>query len=142
MDWSGNGRVQGQWVGKDLNGNKWTGLGILTSGSCQRGRFPINARGTDIKCPESAQSISPKEYKIGLRSRDLQRDVMWIACVLRQKRKYKFFEIPGRMRAVYALAGFFNPKRKSDLLCLDDPMPALAQLPGIVKKLAVKSQLK
>ena len=144
LKWTGLAMVEFKVNGSEkilmeINGRVWGSLPLAIASGVD---FPLMLVELVLNGLESAQSISPKEYKIGLRSRDLQRDVMWIARVLGQKRKYKFFEIPGRMRAVYALAGFFNPKRKSDLLCLDDPMPALAQLPGIVKKLAVKSQLK
>jgi predicted ATP-grasp superfamily ATP-dependent carboligase len=143
LKWTGLAMVEFKVNGSEkilmeINGRVWGSLPLAIASGVD---FPLMLVELVLNGLESAQSISPKEYKIGLRSRDLQRDVMWIARVLGQKRKYKFFEIPGRMRAVYALAGFFNPKRKSDLLCLDDPMPALAQLPGIVKKLAAKSQI-
>ena len=142
LKWTGLAMVEFKVNGSEkilmeINGRVWGSLPLAIASGVD---FPLMLAELILNGPESAQSISPKEYKIGLRSRDLQRDLLWIACVLGQKRKYKFFEIPGRMRAVYALAGFFNPNRKSDLLCLDDPMPALAQLPGIVKKLAEKSK--
>jgi len=144
LKWTGLAMVEFKVNGSEkilmeINGRVWGSLPLAIASGVD---FPLMLVELILNGLESAQSISPKEYKIGHRSRDLQRDLMWIARVLGQKRKYKFFEIPGRMRAVYALAVFFNPIRKSDLLCLDDPMPALAQLPGIVKKLAVKSQLK
>jgi predicted ATP-grasp superfamily ATP-dependent carboligase/thymidylate kinase len=144
LKWTGLAMVEFKVDGREkilmeINGRVWGSLPLAIASGVD---FPLMLAELILNGPESAQSISPKQYKIGLRCRDLQRDVLWIACVLGQKRKFKFFEMPGRMRAIYALAGFFNPNRKSDLLCLDDPIPAFFQLPAIVKKLAVKSLLK
>lgn len=143
LKWTGLAMVEFKVNGPEkilmeINGRVWGSLPLAVASGVD---FPLMLAELILNGPESAHSISPKTYKVHLRSRDLQRDVLWIACVLGQKRKYKFFEIPGRMRAVYALAGFFNPARKSDILCLDDPIPALVQLPTIIKKLAVKSHL-
>lgn len=120
----------------EINGRVWGSLPLALASGVD---FPLMLTELMLNGPESLHTKKPGDYKIGVRCRDLQRDVLWIASVLGQKRKYHFIELPRRMRAIYALAGFFNPKRKSDLLCLDDPLPALAQLPGIIKKLAEKS---
>lgn len=141
LKWTGLAMVEFKVNGSEkilmeINGRVWGSLPLaLVSGV----DFPLMLTEMMLDGPESVHTKNSGDYKIGVRCRDLQRDVLWIASVLGQKRKYHFFELPGRMRAVYALAGFFNPKRKSDLLCLDDPLPALAQLPGIIKKLAEKS---
>ncbi|MGH7457165.1 MAG: hypothetical protein ACRENG_37795, partial [bacterium] len=79
-------------------------------------------------------------YKLGVRCRDLQRDLMWIAAVLLQRRHYSFLTMPSRKRALLALLGLFNPQRKFDLLTLKDPLPGVAELPRILKKFRSKMQ--
>ena len=90
---------------------------------------------------EGAHSIKPQngsDYKIGIRSRDLQRDLMWIRSVLFNKKKYDFLKYPNRARAILALLGLFNPRRKFDLFAFDDPVPAMMELPYIITKFRSK----
>jgi len=90
---------------------------------------------------EGANSIKPQlgsSYKIGVRSRDLQRDLMWMTAVLLNKKKYAFLKFPSRIRAITALLGLFNPRRKYDLFALDDPLPAMMELPRIASKFRSK----
>ena len=142
LNWTGLAMVEFKVSGAEkvlmeINGRVWGSLPLAIASGVD---FPLILAEMELNGPEAALSISPKEYEIGVRSRDLQRDMMWIACVLGQKRKYPFLDMPKRMRAVYALAGFFNPKRKTDLFCLDDPKPAILQIPRIIKKLIVKTR--
>lgn len=142
LNWTGLAMVEFKVHGSEkvlmeINGRVWGSLPLAIESGVD---FPLILAEMELNGPEAALAISPKDYKIGVRSRDLQRDMMWIACVLGQKRKFSFLEMPKRIKGLYAFAGIFNPKRKTDLFYLDDPMPALAQLPRIVKKLLMKSR--
>ena len=90
---------------------------------------------------EGADGITPQinnEYKIGVRCRDIQKDLIWITSVLMNRQKYSFLPMPARMRAIKALLGFFNPLRKYDLLSFSDPWPGLAEFPRIISKFRSK----
>lgn len=140
--WTGLAMVEFK-VGKlgptlmEINGRIWGSIPLaVTSGM----DFPallaeLHMRGAAVITPQLNSN-----YKIGVRCRDLQRDLMWISNILMQRRKYEFLEIPGRKWAIKALLGLFNPQRKFDLLTLNDPLPGLAELPRIVKKFRSKMQ--
>lgn len=88
-----------------------------------------------------AGSIKPQldtNYKLGVRCRDVQRDLMWIVSVFMQRRRYPFLKMPGRFAAMRALLGYLNPMRKFDLLTLDDPLPGIMEIPRVVKKFRSK----
>ncbi len=141
LKWTGLAMVEFKVNGSEkvlmeINGRVWGSLPLAVLSGVD---FPLMLTEMTLNGPDTVKSINPKQYKTGVRSRDLQRDMLWIACVLGQKKKFHFFQSPGRMRAVYAFAGFFNPYRKFDLLCLDDPLPAIAQIPETIKKLVSKS---
>jgi hypothetical protein len=115
----------------EINGRIWGSIPLaVTSGM----DFPALLAELFLHGPEGIKPQLNSNYKIGVRCRDLQRDLMWIANVLMQRRKYKFLEIPGRKRAVLAMLGLLNPRRKFDLLTLNDPLPGIKELPRIVKK--------
>ncbi|MGH7492827.1 MAG: ATP-grasp domain-containing protein [bacterium] len=121
----------------EINGRIWGSIPLaVTSGM----DFPVLLAELFLR---GAAAITPQlrsNYKIGVRCRDLQRDLMWITNVLRQRRRYEFLAMPSRKRAVLALLGLFNPRRRFDLLTLNDPMPGLTELPRIFKKFRSKMQ--
>jgi len=140
--WTGLAMVEFK-VGKlgpalmEINGRIWGSIPLAVRSGMD---FPALLAELHLR---GASAITPQlnsNYKIGVRCRDLQRDLMWITSVLMQRRKYKFLEIPTRKRAVLAMLGLFNPRRKFDLLTLNDPLPGLAELPRIVKKFRSKMQ--
>jgi len=142
IHWTGLAMVEFK-VGKlgpklmEINGRIWGSIPLaVTSGM----DFPALLAELFLNGPSNIKPQLNSNYKIGVRCRDLQRDLMWITNVLMQRRKYKFLEIPGRKRAVLAMLGLLNPRRKFDLLTLNDPMPGLAELPRIVKKFRSKMQ--
>jgi hypothetical protein len=121
----------------EINGRIWGSIPLaVTSGM----DFPALLAELFLRGPDAIKPQLNSNYKIGVRCRDLQRDLMWIANVFMQRRKYKFLEIPGRKRAVLAMLGLLNPRRKFDLLTLSDPLPGIKELPRIVKKFRSKMQ--
>jgi len=140
--WTGLAMVEFK-VGKlgpklmEINGRIWGSIPLaVTSGM----DFPALLAELFLRGPSTIKPQLNSNYKIGVRCRDLQRDLMWITSVFMQRRKYKFLEIPKRKRAVLAMLGLLNPQRKFDLLTLNDPMPGLAELPRIVKKFRSKME--
>jgi predicted ATP-grasp superfamily ATP-dependent carboligase len=78
------------------------------------------------------------DYRVGVRARNLELDVLWIAKVLHGKRRYPFLAMPSRRQGLGALVELFNPSYKFDILSLEDPRPGLAELPKIIGRLRGK----
>lgn len=77
-------------------------------------------------------------YKLGVRSRNLELDMLWIAAVMVGKQRYPFLKMPSRLQGVAAFIGLFNPTYKYDILSLSDPRPGLAEIPKVLGKLTQK----
>jgi hypothetical protein len=80
----------------------------------------------------------PGRYPVGVRARNLELDLMWIAAVLLGRRRYPFLAMPSRREGMTALAGLLNPATRFDIQSWDDPRPGLAEIPQIVRKFFAK----
>jgi hypothetical protein len=74
-------------------------------------------------------------YSVGVRSRDLNLELSWIASVLGGRSAYPFLEAPPRRGAVAAALRLFDPRDGFDVLAVRDPIPGLAELFNIAAKL-------
>jgi hypothetical protein len=77
-------------------------------------------------------------YRVGVRSRNLWLEALWIASTVRPARRYPYLEAPPRRAAVGAALGLLSPGARYDLLEADDPRPQLAELRGLASKLRGK----
>ena len=73
-----------------------------------------------------------------VRSRDLGRELLWIGSVLRPRRRYPFLAAPPRRAAIAAAIRLPLPQDGFDLLCRDDPAPAVADAVHAAGRLARK----
>jgi predicted ATP-grasp superfamily ATP-dependent carboligase len=121
----------------EINGRVWGSLPLAVASGVD---FPALLAELYLRGANAIEPQLESNYQLGVRCRDLQRDLMWIAAVLLQRRHYSFLTMPGRKRALLALLGLFNPRRKFDLLTLQDPLPGIAELPRIAKKFRSKMQ--
>jgi predicted ATP-grasp superfamily ATP-dependent carboligase len=119
----------------EINGRVWGSLPLAVASGVD---FPAMLAELYLNGADATTRQLDMNYKVGVRCRDLQRDMMWIASVLLRRQRYSFLAMPGRKRAILALLGIFNPRRKFDLLSLSDPLPGLAELPRIVTKFRTK----
>ena len=119
----------------EINGRIWGSLPLAVASGVN---FPLLLAGLYLDGFDSVRQHTSDDYKTGIFCRDLQRDLMWIVSVLGQRKKYPFLKVPRRIEAAKALVGLFNPMTKSDLFSLDDPLPAIAELPQIVQKFGEK----
>jgi predicted ATP-grasp superfamily ATP-dependent carboligase len=142
LNWTGVAMVEFKVNGSDtslmeINGRIWGSLPLaFVSGV----NFPLMLAKLFLNDDDPLKVQLPNDYKIGVRCRNLDKDLMWIISVMMQRQKYPFLPMPKRSRAVKAIMGLFNPMRKFDLFCLDDPMPAIAELPAIYRKFRRKMQ--
>jgi len=119
----------------EVNGRVWGSLPLAVLSGMD---FPARLATMWLFGPPQDESPPATSYRIGVRARNLEFDLVWIASVLIGRRRYPFLRAPRRIRALAALAGLFSPRCKSDIISLDDPRPGMAELLKIVRKFATK----
>ena len=62
----------------------------------------------------------------GVRSRNLGLELIWIASVLRRRRRYPFLAAPRRREGVVAALRLLSARDGFDVLSRDDPLPGVA----------------
>jgi len=142
LHWTGLAMVEFK-VGQDgaklmeINGRVW---GSLPLAVCSGMDFPGRLVELYLYGPPDAGLAPESSYAVGVRARNLELDVMWIASTLLGKRRYPFLAMPSRRQGVAALLGLLNPAYKFDILSLEDLRPGLAEIPKIVRKFSSKLQ--
>jgi len=119
----------------EINGRVWGSLPLAVLSGVD---FPAGLAELYLRQPPKNGAASETRYAVGLRARNLELDVLWIAAVLRGKRRYPFLAMPSRREGLAALLGLWNPAYKFDILSLEDPLPGLVELFKIVVKLGHK----
>jgi predicted ATP-grasp superfamily ATP-dependent carboligase len=139
LRWTGLAMVEFR-VGPDgaslmeVNGRIWGSLPLAVKAGMD---FPARMASLFVDGPPPPGPVDT-DYRLGVRSRNLWLDVVWIASTLRRRRRYPYLEAPPRRAAVGAALGLLNPAAKYDLLEVDDPRPQLAELRGLATKLRGK----
>jgi predicted ATP-grasp superfamily ATP-dependent carboligase len=142
LNWTGLAMIEFKGDGEDaklmeINGRVWGSLPLAVASGVN---FPLLLTKLFLNEGGTPQPQVPNDYRIGLRCRDLGRDLMWITSVMMRRRRYAFLPMPRRAQAVKAILGFFNPRHRFDLFCFDDPIPAFAEFPAIIRKFRQKIQ--
>ncbi len=122
----------------EVNGRVWGSMPLAVAAGMD---FP--ARLAALYAGDRAgESSGPPatDYAIGVRSRNLELDLVWIGSVLRGSRRPSLAPPPGRLAALGALAGLVDPRVRDDILSWRDPAPGAAELVRIVGKLAAKAR--
>lgn len=140
LNWTGLAMVEfkvGQGGAKlmEINGRVWGSLPLAVRSGMD---FPRRLAELYLYGPPNVGAGPDTCYRIGVRARNLELEMLWIAAVLRGKRRYPFLSMPRRSQGLAALLGLFNPAYKFDILSLEDPRPGLAE----VLKIAVKLRRK
>lgn len=118
----------------EINGRVWGSLPLAVKSGMD---FPARLAELYLYGPPS-QPPTETRYRVGVRARNLELDMVWIASVLRGKKRYPFLAMPRRRQALAALLGLLNPAYKFDILSLADPRPGLAEIARIVGKFGSK----
>jgi predicted ATP-grasp superfamily ATP-dependent carboligase len=140
--WTGLAMVEFK-IGKDgpklmeINGRVWGSLPLAVLSGMD---FPAHLADLYFSSPPENPSVLLKDYKVGIRARNLELDILWILTVLKGKKRYPFLPIPGRGEAVKALLGLMNPGYRFDILSLDDPLPGLFEIRKVIRKVSKKIQ--
>jgi predicted ATP-grasp superfamily ATP-dependent carboligase len=114
----------------EINGRVWGSLPLAVRSGMD---FPARLAELYLYGPPLEQPTQSR-YRVGVRARNLELDMVWIASVLRGKRRYPFLAMPSRREGMTALFGLLNPTYKFDILSLEDLRPGLAEIVKIVGK--------
>lgn len=119
----------------EINGRIWGSLPLAVFSGMD---FPLRLAELLLYGPSSLPAEPDTHYRVGVKARNLEKDIVWILAVLAGRRRYPFLVVPRRWEALTALPGLLDPRIRTDTLTWDDPRPALAELPKIVRKLLRK----
>jgi predicted ATP-grasp superfamily ATP-dependent carboligase len=140
ISWTGLAMVEYKVAGGEfrlieINGRVWGSLPLAVHSGVD---FPARLAELLLEGPPAPEIPPQTDYAIGVHSRNLELDLMWIASVFRGRRRHPSLEPPRRRKAVAALLELANPRFKSDVLSLRDPKPGLVELAKIARKLRGK----
>lgn len=130
LRWTGLAMVEFK-VGTDgaklmeINGRVWGSLPLAVRSGMD---FPARLADLCLFGPPAPDQPVEADYRVGVRSRNLALDMVWIASVLLGRRRYPFLPLPPRHQGFVALLQLFNPAYKSDVASLTDPAPLLAEI--------------
>ena len=140
LDWTGLAMVEFK-LGPDgprlmeINGRIWGSLPLAVRAGMD---FPVLMADLFLTGPPPGDAEPLTDYSLGVRSRNLELDVVWVGSVLRRRRRYPFLEAPPRRAALRAALGWLSPRDGFDVLSARDPRPGLAELSRIAFKLPRK----
>jgi predicted ATP-grasp superfamily ATP-dependent carboligase len=121
----------------EINGRVWGSLPLAVKAGMD---FPGMLADLYLYGPPPPDAEVCTSYDLGVRSRNLELEVVWIASVLRKRRRYPFLAPPPRREAVGAAIRLLRAPRGDgfDVLALNDPRPGLVHVVGVGTKLARK----
>jgi len=119
----------------EVNGRVWGSLPLAVACGVD---FPKRLIELCLDDGPSTRVDPVLDYKIGVRSFNLELIVLWLPQVLLGLRRYPFLAWPNRSRALAALIGLLDPRQKFDVFSLDDPRPGFMEMSTIVRKLCSK----
>jgi hypothetical protein len=115
----------------EINGRVWGSLPLAVHSGVD---FPGRLADLYLNGPPDNGAPPKVGYAVGVRARNLELEMVWIASVLRGRRRYPFLPMPHRREALVALLELLNPAHKFDILSVDDPVPGLVEVFKIIGK--------
>ena len=140
LEWTGLAMVEFK-VGEDgpklmeINGRVWGSLPLAVKSGVD---FPARMAELYLAGPPKNGRPADTAYRLGVRSRNLDLEVVWIASTLRGRQGRRLVLVPPRREGVEAAIRLLNPKDGFDILSREDPRPGMAELAGIAAKLRRK----
>jgi hypothetical protein len=142
LDWTGLAMVEFK-VGEsgpklmEVNGRVWGSLPLAVKSGVD---FPALTAKLYLDPPRdgSTSTNGNTPYALGVRSRNLELEVVWIASVLRGDRRYPFLPVPRRRDALRAAVRLPLPGDGYDILSRHDLAAGLVDLTRIAGKLRRK----
>src|SRR5918994_241888 len=118
----------------EINGRIWGSLPLAVKAGMD---FPARMAELFLSGapPEGPVDTS---YRLGIRSRNLELDAVWVASVLRGRRRFPFLPMPRRRAALRTGLRLFSATDGFDTQEPGDPLPGLAEVVRIGGKLSGK----
>ncbi len=136
LSWTGLAMVEFK-IGVDgpklveINGRVWGSLPLAVHSGMD---FPARLADLYLHGPPDEGVPPDSTYAVGVRSRNLELDLKWIASVLLGRHRHRYLPAPRRREAILALLQLLNPVYRCDVQSLFDPGPGLAQLSQMIPK--------
>jgi predicted ATP-grasp superfamily ATP-dependent carboligase len=116
----------------EINGRVWGSLPLAVASGMD---FPSRLVQLILHGPPPTAEPPSTEYRHGVRGRNLELDLIWIANVLARRRRYRFLSMPPAKSGLRALLQLLDPACKFDILSLNDPRPGFREMAGLLGRL-------
>jgi predicted ATP-grasp superfamily ATP-dependent carboligase len=116
----------------EVNGRVWGSLPLAVASGVD---FPRLLAELYLEGPPPLEAGPQLTYRVGVRARNLDLDLIWIASALSGRQRYPFIDTPGRGEGLAGILGLIDPRCVVDNMSFDDPGVAMAEIPAAVGKL-------
>ena len=117
----------------EVNGRVWGSLPLAVMCGVD---FPARLADLYVSGPPLGSVAPQLEYRTGVRARNLSLDVTWIlSTLLSRRRRYPYVAAPSVWDGMRGVLGLLNPRCRLDVQSLSDPIPGLAEIPRIARRL-------
>ena len=116
----------------EINGRVWGSIPLAIASGMD---FPARLAALYLDDEHPDPDSPDTDYRVGVRARNLELEIIWIGSVLFGRRRHPFLPAPSRRRALPALLSLLDPTCRSDMFSLRDPRPAIAEVGRIAGKL-------
>ena len=120
----------------EVNGRVWGSLPLAVKSGMD---FPAGLADLYLGGPPTEDGPPDTSYALGVRSRNLDLEVVWIGSALRKARRYPGLPAPGRREAIGAALRLLYPGDGFDVLTREDLRPGLVELARIAGKVRTKA---
>jgi predicted ATP-grasp superfamily ATP-dependent carboligase len=140
LDWTGLVMVEFK-VGRqgprlmEINGRIWGSLPLAVKSGMD---FPARMAELYLGLSPDRNGAADTKYALGVRSRNLDLEVVWIGSALRGQGRHRLVETPRRRDALAAALRFFYPADGFDVFAREDPRPGLVEMVRIAGKVQRK----
>ena len=136
LEWTGLAMVEFKGPRlMEINGRIWGSLPLAVKSGMD---FPARMAELFLHGPPAPDAPVAVDYRVGVRSRNVELDVLWIASVLRMRRRHPYLSVPPRREAARAAARLFSAADGFDVLDSGDVRPGLVELARVGGKLRRK----
>lgn len=140
LDWTGLAMVEFKIGDRgprlmEINGRVWGSLPLAVRSGVD---FPLRMVELYLNGARENGNGPETAYRVGVRSRNLDLEVLWIASTLRGRQGYRLVDVPTRRAALRAALGLADPRARFDVQTLEDPRPGVADIARIAAKLRRK----
>lgn len=115
----------------EINGRVWGSLPLATRSGVD---FPGQLAKLYLDGAPAVGEPVDSDYPAGVRCRNLELDLVWMASVLLRRTRQPWMKGPSRWKVAAAVLGLLNPATRMDVFSWRDPGPALASVAQVVRK--------